>query len=266
MYTTSVPAIWAFPDVAFTELCWGPTHAGKLLLFLLFFNHLDRSPFIQTTCPHRSQFRRGASIFLDAYWTHVKSMKTKRLWIWIWIWILDPRLNFADHIERLAKKVKQRIGSIKRVQKYISKNVALILYKAIVLPVCDLRIYYIWWLLKTTFQDWISFRITLVIFRKNRYTNGQAMLTELSLPHLCAFRKFYLACNLYQTINGQIKSVEFVLMFELIDDIWNRVTCANTSGNLVVPKYRTGFGGRPIMFMVLYFGMLSLQISSCLSH
>ena len=70
---------------------------------------------------------------------------------------------------------------------------------------------------------------------------------------------FTLLCTMYKTINGQIKSIEFGLMFELIDDIRDRVTRANASGNLVVSKFRTGFGSK----CILYVGMNCRPLSSC---
>ncbi len=57
--------------------------------------------------------------------------------------VLDSKLSFNEHIERLTKKSKQRIGSICRVRNYISRNVALTFYKAIVLPLLDFGIFYI---------------------------------------------------------------------------------------------------------------------------
>ena len=50
--------------------------------------------------------------------------------------ILDYRLNFSEHIERMVKKSRQRIGCVGRgrVRKFISKSLALTLYKAMVLP------------------------------------------------------------------------------------------------------------------------------------
>ena len=65
----------------------------------------------------------------------------------------------------------------------------------------------------------------LELLRKNRYTNAQSMLSELKLLHLYARRKFHLSCTMYKTINGQIKSLEFGLMFELVEDTRDRVTC-----------------------------------------
>ena len=72
------------------------------------------------------------------------------------------------------------------------------------------------------------------------------MLSELKLPHLYARRSFHLACTMYKTINGDIKSLEFVMMFELVDDTRERVTRSNSSGNLMVNKYRTSFGAKSI--------------------
>ncbi len=85
-----------------------------------------------------------------------------------------------------------------------------------------------------------------VVLCKNRYTNAQSMLSELKLPHLYARRRFHLACTMYKTINGHIKSVEFGLLFELIDETRDRITRANTSGNLVITRYRTSFGAKCI--------------------
>ena len=65
---------------------------------------------------------------------------------------------------------------------------------------------------------------------------------------------------LVENTTWPVKSVEFVLMFELVEDIRDRVRHSNTSGNLVVPrvrhsntsgnsvvpKYKTGFGGKAI--------------------
>ena len=55
-----------------------------------------------------------------------------------------------------------------------------------------------------------------------------------------------MACTMYKTINGQIKSLEFGLLFELVEDTRERVTRANSGGNLIVPKYRTSFGAKSI--------------------
>ena len=85
-----------------------------------------------------------------------------------------------------------------------------------------------------------------VILGKNKYTNAQSMLSELKLLHLYARRNFHLACTMYKTINGHIKSIEFGLMFELVEETRDRVTCANSSGNLSVIKHRTGFGAKCI--------------------
>ena len=72
------------------------------------------------------------------------------------------------------------------------------------------------------------------------------MLSELKLPHLYARRKFHLVCTMYKTVYGTIKSLEFGLLFELVEDARDRITRANTSGNLVVSKYRTSFGAKSI--------------------
>ena len=44
--------------------------------------------------------------------------------------ILDPKLNFTAHIDRVVKKSRQWIGCIGRVRPFITKSTAMILYKS----------------------------------------------------------------------------------------------------------------------------------------
>ena len=49
------------------------------------------------------------------------------------IW-LDKHLNFNEHISKLSKKLSQKISMLRRTRPYISKNAAIMLYKALILP------------------------------------------------------------------------------------------------------------------------------------
>ena len=75
--------------------------------------------------------------------------------------VLDPRLNFNAHIDRLVGKAKQRIGCISRFRKYASKSVALTLYKSLVIPLFDFNSNVI--LPKISCHAWILFRTMHVI-------------------------------------------------------------------------------------------------------
>ena len=50
---------------------------------------------------------------------------------------LDKTLNFEDHIESLCKKLRQRLGVLRRVRDYVDQDTALKLYNALVMPLID---------------------------------------------------------------------------------------------------------------------------------
>jgi hypothetical protein len=50
---------------------------------------------------------------------------------------LDRNLNWQFHIEQLCKKLRQRLGVLRRVRQYLDKNTALLLYNALVQPMAD---------------------------------------------------------------------------------------------------------------------------------
>ena len=52
------------------------------------------------------------------------------------IW-LDEKLNFNLHIEKLCNKTRRRLGAISRVRKYVTRDIALSLYKSLVVPHFD---------------------------------------------------------------------------------------------------------------------------------
>jgi len=50
---------------------------------------------------------------------------------------LDKNLNFDTHIDDMCKKVRQRLGVLRRVRDYLDEDTALMLYNALVMPVID---------------------------------------------------------------------------------------------------------------------------------
>ncbi len=50
---------------------------------------------------------------------------------------LDEKLNFNFHIDKLCNKTRRRLGSISRVRKYVTSDIALSLYMSLVVPHFD---------------------------------------------------------------------------------------------------------------------------------
>ena len=67
---------------------------------------------------------------------NTKTIEQVTVFKYLGVW-MDPRLNFNEHISILCNKSKRRLGAISRVRKYIDQNLALSLYKSLVLPHFD---------------------------------------------------------------------------------------------------------------------------------
>jgi hypothetical protein len=50
---------------------------------------------------------------------------------------LDCNLNWHEHIDRMCKKIKQRLGVLKRVRKYLDQDTTTLLFNAMILPIAD---------------------------------------------------------------------------------------------------------------------------------
>ena len=61
---------------------------------------------------------------------HVESYKYLGL-------LLDANLNWNEHVNSLCKKLRQRLGVLRRVRGYLDQATALMLFNALVLPIAD---------------------------------------------------------------------------------------------------------------------------------
>ena len=162
--------------------------------------------------------------------------------------ILDQRLNFMEHVSKITAKGRQHIGCIGRARKFITKNTALTLYKAMVLPLMDFGDI----LFANAPQDSLA-RLEVVqnnacriILRQNKYSHVSDMLNELGLQSLFARRTFHLSVYMYKILSGVIKCSELVNMFEYLEDHQDRVIRAVSNRDLVVVYSRPIFGKRGI--------------------
>ena len=198
----------------------------------------------KTLCFSTQHYRHGTNLNLNIDGTPLEQVSSyKYLGM-----VLDNRLNFNLHIDRLVKKSRQRIGCVGRVRKYITKSIALTLYKSMVLPLFDFGDI----LYSTSSQDSLA-RLEIVqnnacriILRKDRLSHVADMLSELGIMSLFARRDFHLNIYMYKIRNDLIKSVELLALFEPLEGSRNRVTRAVTSNDLVVRFTRTAFGRKCI--------------------
>ena len=50
---------------------------------------------------------------------------------------IDAQLSWAKHVEEICKKVSSAIGALKRVRPFISKETAIQIYNALIMPHFD---------------------------------------------------------------------------------------------------------------------------------
>ena len=60
---------------------------------------------------------------------------------------IDAQLSWGKHVEEICKKVSSAIGALKRVRPFISKETAIQIYNALIMPHFDIEsLAYIVWL------------------------------------------------------------------------------------------------------------------------
>ena len=124
--------------------------------------------------------------------------------------ILDKRLNFGDHIDRLVKKARQRIGGIGRVPKYITRQIALTLYKAMVVPLFDFGaiIYMFASQDNSSRLEIIQYNTCQIILHCNKYIHVSDMQSELGLTTLFNRRDFHIC--VYSEYLSHVRRIEVI--------------------------------------------------------
>ena len=158
--------------------------------------------------------------------------------------IVDPKLTFSGHIDKLVKKSRQRIGAIAQVRKFIDKNIALTLYKALVCPLFDFNDI----VFMQTSQDMLSRLEVLqnnacrLILRCPKPTRVSDMLHSLKLQSLYYHRDMYINLFMFNILYGYILDEQIIRLFVYLEDTRPHQTRAITGHDLVVNKRRTLFG------------------------
>ncbi len=153
---------------------------------------------------------------------------------------LDNRLNFDKHVEYLCNNVKQKLGTLGKIRKYLDQGTSLMLYKSLILPVIDYGdIVYM-----TTSQNNLGKVQKLqnsacrIILRAERRTSTKYMHDQLELLELAPRRRYHLDTQVYKCMNNMVPQY-ISNMFENIE-LRHGVNTRSAANNvLVIPHTRT---------------------------
>ncbi len=160
--------------------------------------------------------------------------------------ILDSKLTFSPRIDNPVAKSCKRINCLCRVIKFVTKDIALLPFKSLVIPYFDYDdIVY-----QHCSQDLllrlqgIQNNACRMISLAGRYTSVAAMHLELGLNTLLERRVFHISGFMYKIRNGLIQAEKLVILFEEVEGTHNRDTRSSQRGDLVVLHTRTKY--RPV--------------------
>ena len=125
--------------------------------------------------------------------------KTKSLGLTI-----DAQLSWGKHVEEICKKVSSAIGSLKRVRPFISKETAIQIYNALIMPHFD-YCSPVWDCLNGYLSDKLQKlqnRAARVITKLPFDTSSNHLLSTLDWKRLSLRRKKQKALMMYKTINN----------------------------------------------------------------
>jgi hypothetical protein len=152
---------------------------------------------------------------------------------------LDAHLHWKTHIELLEKKIRQRLGVLKRIRSYIDQNTAQLLFNTLIMPIIDYC--------DTVYTNCPSLylnRIQRLMMRGGRIilnvrydTPSQTVLQMLNWMTLHERLYFHTCVLMYKCVN--FLCPEYLCSkFEKVDHRYNtRHSC-----NLKVPKCKTSKG------------------------
>ena len=160
--------------------------------------------------------------------------------------LIDNRLNFNAHVDQICKKSKMSLGAIGRVRCFITKSIALNLYKSLVLPYID----YAAFIYQHTSAENLA-RVQMIqnnacrlITRNGKYASVVGMHMELELRMLVDRRLFQVSVFMYKFIEGHITDRNILDMFRTLEHQHGRNTRAQARKDMIVPVCRTKMGER----------------------
>ncbi len=163
--------------------------------------------------------------------------------------VLDDALTFEHHITYVCKKANQKNGVLKKIRKFLTQKLCLMLYKSLVLPHFDyVDVIY---MTATTEQlnrlQLIQNQSCRVILRAHKRTHIVDMHATLRLDTLDNRRNNHLSAlchkNIYDTEEASLK-----YMFSRVASHRSRVTRHSCNMNMVDPNVKSTKGRLSIRY------------------
>ena len=163
--------------------------------------------------------------------------------------ILDEALTFESHITYVCKKANQKNGVMKKIRKFLTEKLSLMLYKSLVPPHFDhVDVVYM-----TATKEQLS-RLQVIqnqscriILRTHKRTHINDMHTTLKLQTLETRRSNHLSALCHKNIyNADESSMKYI--FNRVAENRARTTRHSSRMNMVIPNMRTTKGRLSIRY------------------
>ena len=153
--------------------------------------------------------------------------------------MLDPILSFSSHVQYIQGKTFSRIKVLGRARSFLSKEMCLSLYKALVLPLFDFNDY-IYDCLSSN-DAYTLQKLQNAAFRNilkcDSRMSIQSIHQELEMPYLEKRRFLHTACEMYKVVYS-IAPQLITERFMFVDDVSSVATRASNCGDLYMPPCR----------------------------
>ena len=163
--------------------------------------------------------------------------------------LIDSHLNWKEHIQNLSKKLSKSIGIICKIRHYVSSQILIQLYHAIIYPFLTYGCM-VWG------NNYITNIKPIEILQKRTirittYTKVDAHTTplfaKLNLLKLQDIITLYIACFMYNYSNSNIPNA-FNSFFTAVNKSHTYNTRLASKSSFVFPKVRTNYGKFNIRF------------------
>ncbi len=149
---------------------------------------------------------------------------------------LDETLTYGTHIDKIVKKVNQRIGLIKHASQCLNRKYAVMLYKSLVLPTIDYgdTLYSVASDENLQLLQVIQNKFARSILKVGPLTPSMELHNRLKLMKLLNRRNLHFALLVFKTMKGLVPGYLSDKLV-LIPADRARVTRATTRGDIQVP-------------------------------
>ena len=127
---------------------------------------------------------------------------------------LDSNLTWTAHTDELSKKMSSRIGLLKRVMPYLTRQIATLFFNTTISPLFDYCA--VTWnscnITASKKLQRLQNRAARVVLKSDNSLSSESALTQLNWSPLAQRRRFHFAIMLYKCLNNQTEGIDFDLI------------------------------------------------------